>query len=113
MLSIPLHLFIFLSFYSIASLLIEPDPLDGKAPLFPETNPKSVPFPNLLPLALLLLLLCFPINFEIMWCWQENLLIKKVWVFIDELMMCVMCGFHFGILRQMNRDGIDAMLMKN
>jgi hypothetical protein len=60
MLSIPLHLFILLFFYSIASLPVEPDPPDGKAPLFPENNPKSVPFPNLLPLALLLL--CFPVN---------------------------------------------------
>jgi len=78
LLSIPLHLFIFLSFSSIASLPVEPDPPDGKALLFPEDNPKSVPFPNLLPLALLLLVLCFPVNFEIICgvgkkiCWWKK-----------------------------------------
>jgi hypothetical protein len=44
LLSIPLHLFIFLSFSSIASLPVEPDPSDGKALLFPEDNPKSATF---------------------------------------------------------------------
>jgi len=46
-------------------------------------------------------------------CWQENLLMKKVWVSVDDVRdVCFLCVFHFGILKQMNKDDSDVMLMK-